>query len=104
MSTSAATEMRRWVGKVVLFLAFTWVVVLIAGVSGALRGADLPLLNIAIALVPGCAFVPAAYYSVQLHRVDDRGTLDRLWPKAVIYGVAGMILLFGGAYGLYRMG
>lgn len=38
MSVSAVTEMPRWVGKLMLFVAFVWVVVLIAVVSGALEG------------------------------------------------------------------
>lgn len=101
MSVTAGTEMRRWVGSLVLFLTFVWVIVLIVGVAGAFHGADIPLLNIAIALLPGCAFVPAAYYSVRLHRSDDKATIDRLWPKALVYGIAGMVLLIGGAYGLY---
>src|SRR4051794_24454194 len=103
MSVTAATELRRWVGKLVLFLAFTWVIVLISGVSGALRGADIPLLNAIIFLLPGLAFGPAAYFAVQLHRTEDKATLDQLWPKALVYGVTGLVLLFGGAYVLYQM-
>ncbi|MCO8272868.1 hypothetical protein M1L60_19930 [Actinoplanes sp. TRM 88003] len=104
MSVTPATEMRRWVGKFVLFLAFVWVVVLIAGIAGAFQGAEFPLLNVLVALIPGCAFVPASYFSLQLHRTDDKAVLDRIWPKALVYGIAGMVLLIGGAYGLYEMG
>nr|WP_221383001.1 hypothetical protein [Actinoplanes polyasparticus] len=103
MAVTAATQIRRWIGTLVLFLVFVWVVVLIAGIAGAFQGARFPLLNVMVALIPGCAFVPAAFFSIQLHRTDDTVTLDRIWSKALVYGIAGTILLIGGAYGLYAM-
>jgi hypothetical protein len=27
--------------------------------------------------------------------------MDRLWPKTVVYGLAGLVLLFGSAYAVY---
>jgi hypothetical protein len=102
--TQTAIESRRLVGKVVLFLALCWVVVLIAGVAGAARGASYPPLNIAFALLPGCAFVPAAYFAVRLHRTADPAQLRQIWPKALIYGVAGTVLLFGSAYAIFQAG
>ena len=102
--TQMAIEIRRWSGKLVLFLALCWVVVLIALLSGAARGASVPPLNIALALLPGCAFVPATYFAVQLHRTADAEQIGRLWPKTVVYGIAGLVLLFGGAYAVYAGG
>ncbi|GID98019.1 hypothetical protein ACFQFC_15830 [Amorphoplanes digitatis] len=102
--TGTAVELRRLVGKFVLFFVGCWLIVLVAGVAGALRGASVEPLRFAILLIPGCAFVPAAYYAVGLHRSDDPGQLDRIWPKAIVYGLAGLVLLFGTAYGLYEMG
>jgi hypothetical protein len=55
-----AIEIRRWAGKLVLFLALCWVLVLISLLSGAARGASVPPLDIALAVLPGCAFGPAA--------------------------------------------
>lgn len=99
--TQAAIEFRRWVGKLVLFLTLCWVVVLVSLVSGAARGASIPPLNAVLALLPGCAFVPAAYFAVQLHRTTDAVQLGRLWPKTLVYGIAGLVLLFSGAYAVY---
>ncbi|MEU8610604.1 hypothetical protein AB0C29_21710 [Actinoplanes sp. NPDC048791] len=102
--TQAAIEMRRWVGKLVLFLTLCWVIVLASLVGGAARGASIPPLNVALALLPGCAFVPAAYFAVQLHRTADAARIDRLWPKTLVYGIAGLVLLFGSAYAVYAGG
>lgn len=99
----AAVELRRLVGKLVLFLAGCWLIVLVSGVAGALRGASVEPLYFAFLLIPGCAFVPAAYYAVGLHRTADPVQLDRIWPKAIVYGVAGLILLFGAGYDLRIM-
>lgn len=101
--TGAAVELRRLVGKVVLFLAGCWLMVLVAGVSGGLRGASVEPWRFIILLIPGCAFVPATYYAIGLHRTSDPGQLDRIWPKAIVYGMAGLVLLFGTAYSLYQM-
>jgi hypothetical protein len=101
--TQAAIEMRRFVGKVVLFLTLCWVVVLISGVAGAVRGASVEPLNVVAALLPGCTFVPAAYFAVRLHTTSDPERLDQIWPKTLVYGVAGLVLLFGAAYAIYRM-
>jgi hypothetical protein len=102
--TQTALGMRRLVGKVVLFFGGCWLIVLIAGVAGALRGAEADPVRFAILLIPGCAFVPAAYYSIGLHRTADRERVAWLWPRAVVCGIAGLGLLFGLAYSLYRMG
>jgi hypothetical protein len=102
--TGTAWELRRWAGKVVLFLTLCWVVVLIAGVAGAARGASLEALNVVLAVLPGAAFGPAAYFAVRLHTTDDPQQADRLWPRALILGLVGLALLFGAAYGLYQAG
>jgi hypothetical protein len=80
------------------------VVVLIAGLAGAARGASFEPLNVAMALIPGCAFVPSAYFAVRLHLTSDPGEISRLWPKTLVYGAAGLVLLIGAAYALYAAG
>jgi hypothetical protein len=100
----AATGLRRVAGKLVLFLAGCWLLVLIAGVAGAFRGAKIEPLNFAIMLVPGCALVPAAYFTIGMLRSTDPERVRQLWPKVVVYALAGLVLLFGTAYGLYEMG
>ena len=102
--TETALAMRRWVGKVVLFLTLCWVVVLIAGIAGAAQGATFKPLNVAFALIPGCAFVPAAYYAVRLHTRSDAEYVNSIWPKALVFGVAGLVLLFGASYAIYAGG
>jgi len=87
----------------VLFLTLCWVVLLVAGVAGAAQGSSYKPLNIVMALLPGGAFVPAAYFAVRLHLTSDREQLDRAWPKTLVYGVAGVALLVGGAYAVYQM-
>jgi hypothetical protein len=99
-----AIELRRLVGKFVLFLALCWLVLLIAGVAGAGGGASYKPLNVAMAVLPGVAFVPAAYFAVRLHLTSDREQLDRIWPRTLVYGIAGLALLFGGTYAIYQMG
>jgi hypothetical protein len=99
-----AIEARRLVGKIVLFLVLCWVVVLIAGVAATVRGVSFEPLNIAMALIPGCAFVPAGYFAVRLHLTSDAAQLSQIWPKTLVYGVAGLVLLVGAAYALYQMG
>lgn len=100
----AAVQGRRLAGKMVLFLVLCWLVVLISGVAGATRGVSFEPLNILVAVLPGVAFVPAAYFAVRLHLTSERAELDRLWPRTLVYGVAGLVLLFGAAYAVYRMG
>jgi hypothetical protein len=102
--TQTAVEVRRLVGKVVLFLVLCWVVVLIAGVAGAARGASFEPLNVVLAILPGCAFVPAAYFAIRMHTTSDPAELGKLWPKTLVYGAAGVLLLVGAAYALYAGG
>ena len=102
--TDSAVGARRLVGKVVFFLALCWLVVLIAGVAGAVRGASLDPFNFAIMLIPGCAFAPAAHFAIKLHTTANPERLNQLWLKALIYGGAGLVLLFGAGYGLYQAG
>ena len=103
-SVDPATGLRRVAGKLVLFLVGCWLVVLVAGVAGAFRGATLEPLNFAIMLIPGCALVPAAYFAAGMYRTTDPERVRQIWPKVVVYAVAGLVLLFGTAYGLYQMG
>lgn len=102
--TQTAIGGRRLVGKFVLFLVLCWVVVLISGVAGAFRGASFEALNVVLAILPGLAFVPAAYFAVRLHMTADPGQVNRLWPRSLILGIAGLVLLFGAAYGIYQAG
>lgn len=102
--TETALEIRRWAGKLVLFLTLCWLIVLIAGVAGGMRGASAPALNFVIMLIPGCAFVPGALLAIQLHRTSDPHRVDQLWRRSAILGVAGLVLLIGAGYALYEMG
>lgn len=76
---------RRLIAKLVLLLAVVWVLFLAAGFRGSFDPVRFPLF-----LIPGCAFVPGAYYAIRLHRAD---VSDRSWKLMVIYAVAGVILM-----------
>jgi hypothetical protein len=102
--TVTAIEAQRLVGKCVLFLAPCWIMAPVAGIVGATRGTQRDPLILALFLIRGCAFVPAAYYCVQLHRYHDAADLNHVWPKVVVYGVAGLVLLAGTAYSVFAAG
>lgn len=102
--TQTALEARRLGGKFVLFFVLCWVVVLISGISGAARGTSYEALNVVIALLPGLAFVPAGYYAVRLHTTSDADQVTRIWPRTLILGILGLVLLFAATYGIYVAG
>jgi hypothetical protein len=88
------------VGKLVVFLAGCWVLFLAAGIAAALRG-SVGLLQFPLFLIPGCAFGPAVYYALLLHRADAS---ERSWKYMVVYAVAGVVLMIGSGDALHRMG
>jgi len=93
-SDDPATELRLVVGKLGLFLAGCYALLLVAGVAVLAQGeTDIPPINLVAVLVPGFAFVPAAYYGVKLHTTSDPERMRVLWPKCAAYGVAGLVLL-----------
>jgi hypothetical protein len=93
-SDDPVTELRRVVGKLGLFVAGCYALLLVAGVAVLVQGeTDIPLINLVTVLVPGSAFVPAAYYGVKLHTTSDPEQMRALWPKCAVYGVAGVVLL-----------
>ena len=100
--TRTAIELRRWLGKVALLLAGTWAVVGLAVVVGAVQGASVPALNIALTVLPIVAFAPAVYFAIGLHRTDDPERINRLWPWALGLAVIGMAIFLGSVYGLYQ--
>ncbi|MFC7278570.1 hypothetical protein ACFQS1_31715 [Paractinoplanes rhizophilus] len=101
--TRTAIEIRRWFGKVALLLAGLWVVVLVALVAGIAQGGSVPVLNLVLGVLPAVAFVPATYFAIGLHRTDDPEQINKFWPWALGLAIAGMVLLIGSAYGLYRV-
>ncbi|MEV6847409.1 hypothetical protein [Actinoplanes sp. NPDC051411] len=82
---SISPDARRLIAKLVLLLAVIWMLFLAAGFRGPFDPARFPLF-----LIPGCAFVPAAYYAIRLHRGDRA---DRSWHFMAIYAVAGIIMM-----------
>jgi low temperature requirement protein LtrA len=82
---SLSPEPRRPIARLVLLLAVIWILFLAAGFRGPFDPARFPLF-----LIPGCAFVPAVYYAIRLHRGDDS---DRSWHFMAIYAVAGVIMM-----------
>jgi hypothetical protein len=92
-------EARRLIAKLVLFVAGVWVLFLAAGIAAALTGPFDPI-RFPLFLIPGCAFVPAAYYAIRLHRGDDS---DRAWKFLIIYAIAGVVLMIGSGNGLHGL-
>jgi predicted membrane channel-forming protein YqfA (hemolysin III family) len=88
-------EVRRLIAKLVLFVAGVWVLFLAAVLRGPFDPIRFPLF-----LIPGCAFVPAAYYAILLHRGDHS---DRSWKFLVIYAIAGVVLMIGSGNGLHQL-
>jgi hypothetical protein len=83
---------RRVIAKLVLFLAGVWVLFLAKGSTEPFDPIRLPLY-----LIPGCAFVPAAWYAIRLHRHDHS---TRSWNLLVVYAVAGVVLMIASGAGL----
>jgi hypothetical protein len=96
---SMSPDARRLIAKLVLFLAGVWVLFLAAGIATALRGPFDPI-RFPLFLIPGSAFVPAAYYALVLHRGDDS---DRSWKFLAIYAIAGVVLMVGSGNALHQL-
>jgi hypothetical protein len=82
---SLSPETRRLIAKLVLLLGLIWVLFWAAGPFSPVR------------LIPGCAFLPAAYYAIRLHRGDDS---DRSWHFMAIYVVAGVVMMIASSRAL----
>jgi hypothetical protein len=102
--TESAIELRRFAGKLVMFFAGCYLLVLFGAIVSAVQGTSIPPLNWAVILIPAGAFVPGTYYALKLHMTRDPEQLRAFWPKTLVYGVAGLVLLFSGAYSLYQAG
>lgn len=89
-------DARRLVGKLVLFLAGCWVLFLADSAFQPFDPLRFPLF-----LVPGCAFVPAAYFAIRLHRDPASGPV---WRQMIIYAIAGVVLMISSGNALYQMG
>jgi hypothetical protein len=88
-----ATDARRALGKLALFLAGVWGLLLMIGIIVAVQGTlDIPVITWPLLLVPGFAFVPAAYYAIKLHQVDGPADEKTLLGKAWLYAAIGLIL------------
>jgi len=96
---SPSPEARRLIAKLVLLLAGVWVLFLAAGIALAFQGPFDPV-RFPLFLIPGCAFVPAAYYALLLHR-DDRA--EQSWKFLIIYAIAGVVLMIASGDGLHRL-
>jgi hypothetical protein len=90
---SPSPDARRLIAKLVLLLTGIWVLFLVAGIAVA------PV-RFALFLIPGCAFVPAAYYAVLVHR--DAAS-DRSWKFLIIYAIAGIVLMITSGDALHRL-
>ena len=102
--TESAIEMRRFAGKLVMFFAGCYVLVFLGAIVSVSRGTSVPALNWVVILVPAGAFGPATYYAVKLHTTKNPERLRAYWPRTLVYGLAGLVLLFSGAYSLYQAG
>ena len=102
--TETSIGVRRWVGKLVLLLGGVWALALVAVIGGAVHGAEIQALNVMVYLTPGCAFVPGAFYAIKLHRTSEPDRVTQAFHMAIIYGIAGAVLLVVAVSALSRMG
>jgi hypothetical protein len=87
------TDARRALGKLALFLAGVWALLFVVGIVVAAQGnLDIPVITWPLWLVPGFAFVPAAYFAVRLLQVDDPAVEKSLLGKAGLYAAVGLVL------------
>jgi len=92
------------VGKFVLLLAGIWVMILVAGIAVLAQGqTNVPALNWATVLLPGCALVPGAYLSLKLLRTQDSEQIRDLWVKSALYGASGLVIGIGALVALVQM-
>ncbi|MBG0569155.1 hypothetical protein [Actinoplanes aureus] len=100
MATEVGTQFRRALAKAALMPGVGWAVVVVALLGAATRGASPPLLNLAIFVIPGFAFVPATIFVIHLHRAADQATFDRAMRRVLVSAGIGLALLIGAGYAL----
>jgi hypothetical protein len=70
-----------------------WALLLIIGLVVAAQGSlDIPAITWPLLIVPGFAFVPAAYYAIKLHQTEDPAAEKPLLGKAGLYALIGLVL------------
>ena len=89
---SPKLEMQRTAGKLAIFLAGIYLLVLFSMVVSTLGGDPVPLLGWPMALIPAAAFVYSFIDAVKLHRTTDEEEAKRLWRRSLFYAVIGAVL------------
>jgi hypothetical protein len=91
--SSPGTDARRALGKLALFLAGVWALLLVIGIAVAAQGTlNIPVITWPLLIVPGFAFAPAAFYVIKLHQTEDTIMEKSLLGKAWSYAAAGLAL------------
>ncbi|AGZ40116.1 hypothetical protein [Actinoplanes friuliensis] len=99
----SAMELRRVVGKFALLLAFVYVLALVAGVVGLVKGTA-PVLGFVILLLPAAAFAVSVRDAVRLHQTSDTERMKSLWPRSALYAGIGSGLLIVAIAVIGKMG
>jgi cytochrome b561 len=89
---SPKLEMQRTAGKLAIFLAGIYVLVVFGLIVSTATGNPIPLVGWPIALVPAAAFVYSFIDAVKLHRTADVDESTRLWRRSLLYAVIGSAL------------
>lgn len=92
---SPKLDMQRAAGKLAIFLAGVYALVLFGLVVSTASGDPIPLVGWLIALVPAAAFVYSFVDAVRLHRTVEADQATALWRRCLLYAVIGTVLAVG---------
>lgn len=100
---SPKLEMRRSAGKLAVFLAGVYLLVLLSLVVSTATGKPIPLIGWPIALVPGAAFVYSSVDAVKLHQTTDEDDSKKQWRRSLSYAAIGSALLIAAVVIIHRI-
>jgi len=86
-------EMHRSAGKLAIFLAGIYLLLLFAAAVSTASGNPIPLIGWPILLLPGPVFVVSFIDAVKLHRSSEVALTTRLWRRSLLLAIAGTGLM-----------
>ncbi|GGN26572.1 hypothetical protein FHR83_005056 [Actinoplanes campanulatus] len=86
-------DMQRSAGKLAIFPAGIYLLVLFGVVVSTASGSPIPLIGWPILLLPAAAFSYSIIDAVKLHRTSDIAETTRLWRRSLLLAVIGTGLM-----------